>query len=97
MAVLLLVTMSKVQGWLWKCDRVECGYAWYAPGVEPPKACAKCKSRKWHLGKNAAEAKPEAVIEQAESKNIILEKPEKHWTNPLAKLNEAKYGKKSKK
>jgi hypothetical protein len=55
--------MSRVQGWLWKCDRQGCGYVWHTQGEEPPKCCAKCKARNWNAGKGA-EPKPPVTVEK---------------------------------
>jgi hypothetical protein len=100
--------MSKVQVWAWYCDRHGCGKVWLAE--VKPKACAKCKSRKWDL-KNGAETKPtpepEAVPPMT-PQNIKVggtvewypddarAAQDKLARERLARINASKYGKRAK-
>ena len=48
----------KLQVWAWRCEAVKdgvvCGHTWLASG-ERPYRCAKCKSARWHVTKEAVE------------------------------------------
>lgn len=73
--------MSKVHGWLWKCDRAECGYIWHTQGSEPPKQCAKCKARNWNTKAPESEA--------AELIREVMTRPQLHVINPIPYDNTA--------
>ena len=33
----------------WRCECTRCAHVWHSVGVDPPRACARCKSTRWNF------------------------------------------------
>jgi hypothetical protein len=65
--------MSQISVLAWKCDRRGCGKVWLAK--EKPKACAKCKSRKWDLRGEGSLRKTDAGQSQSDAGSSPVPNP----------------------
>jgi hypothetical protein len=85
--------MSKIQVDAWKCDK--CGHVWLvADADKKPRWCAKCKARSWNQFTELKQGLEDAIANKPSlpMKDVKTNKADT-WVNPLAKLNQGKYGK----